>query len=310
MSLKTKLKLFLGIVITILVVYYSFKSIGGLDLHMLMHARVDWFLVFVSVVITIYSNYIRGLGYTLGIDPKIDRLTALQIVGIGHAANMVLPLHIGDGLRFAFFPSNYRALRRTKLVMIPALADSVAIVLISLLAVPFSGFKDPQVVRVLWILFFLCLVFVGLFLAAMYFMPRLRVYIDDYLTVGLLGMMFWVFVSYLLLLLATWIGLIACGFSLMLSLRMSFAVFAATNIIGFIPASPGSVGLFEYGVIIGLAGMGIQQSAALPAGLLLHFIQYAALLPLGAVLFILALHGKYGETVRKNILHRNRSKPE
>jgi uncharacterized membrane protein YbhN (UPF0104 family) len=78
---------------------------------------------------------------------------------------------------------------------------------------------------------------------------------------------------------------------------MSLAVFATTNLVGFIPASPGSVGLFEYGVIIGLAGLGIQQSVALPAGLLLHFIQYAALLPLGIVLSILAFHGKYGKAI-------------
>jgi uncharacterized membrane protein YbhN (UPF0104 family) len=300
--MKTKIKLLLGIIITILVIYYSFKTLGGFDLSDVFHLKTNWFLVFVSIVICAYSNYIRGLGYTLGIDPNINRLTALQIVGIGHAANMILPLHIGDGLRFAFFPENYTALRRTQLVMIPAIADSIAIIVISLLAVPFSGFKDPRFVNVLWILFFSCIALITLLLVIIYFIPRLRTYVHHYLTVGMLKMMLWVLFSYILLLLSIWVGLIAFGFSWEASLRMSLTIFATTNFVGFIPASPGAVGLFEYGVIIGLAGLGIQQSEALPAGLLLHLIQYAALLPLGLVLSILAFHGKYGKAF-KTILH-------
>ncbi|SFG17823.1 lysylphosphatidylglycerol synthase domain-containing protein [Sporolactobacillus nakayamae] len=298
MVTKIKFKLLLGIIITLLVVYYSFKTLGGLDLNTVFNSRINWFLVFGSVVLNIYSNYIRSLGYTLGIDPNINRLSALQIVGIGHAANMILPLHIGDGLRFAFFPDDYTALRRTKLLVIPAIADSIAIIVISLLAVPFSGFKDTKILTILWILFFSCIVLIVLLLIVIYFVPRLRSY---YLTIGMLKMMLWVLLSYILLLFSMWMGLIAFGFSWVTSLRMSLAVFATTNLVGFIPASPGSVGLFEYGVIIGLAGLGIQQSAALPAGLLLHFTQYAALLPLGIVLSILAFYGKYGKVIKRKL---------
>lgn len=53
-------------------------------------------------------------------------MTALQIVGLGHAANMVLPFHVGEGLRAAFFPKGYSAMRRTKLLIIPAFADFTA----------------------------------------------------------------------------------------------------------------------------------------------------------------------------------------
>ncbi|GAY76845.1 hypothetical protein NBRC111894_2399 [Sporolactobacillus inulinus] len=34
---------------------------------------------------------------------------------------------------------------------------------------------------------------------------------------------------------------------------------------------------------------------------MLHVIQYAALLPLGFVLFILALRGKYGKAVKRTL---------
>ncbi|WP_100489166.1 lysylphosphatidylglycerol synthase domain-containing protein [Sporolactobacillus pectinivorans] len=303
MSTKIKIKLLLGIIITIIVVYYSFKTLRGLNLDTLLNSNINWFLVIVSVIINIYANYVRSLGYTLGIDPNINRMNALQIVVIGHAANMILPLHIGDGLRFAFFPSDYHALRRTKLVMIPAFADFIAMIMISLFAVPFSGFKDHRLVSALWILFFLCIALIILLLAILYFVPRFRSYFNEFLNIHLLKMMLWVTFSYVLLLLATWVGLAACGFGIGASFRMSLAVFAATNLVGLVPSSPGAIGLFEDGVIIGLAGLGILQSEALTAGLLLHLIQYAALVPLGIILFIVALRGDYKEAI-KNMLRQ------
>jgi uncharacterized membrane protein YbhN (UPF0104 family) len=305
MSAKTKIKLFFGFILTAVVFYYLFRKLGrSLDLNHLLAMKINWFLAAVSVSLQMFSNYLRAMGYTLGIDPNINRITALQIVSIGHGANMILPLNIGDGLRFAFFPSDYNALRRTKLVMIPALADFVVIIILSLLAVPFAGFKDHRLVRILWILFFICIVAIVLTLLITYFVPRLRNYFNDFLNLGLLNMLFWVFLSWVALLFATWVGLMACGFHWLPSLRLSFAVFAATNLVNLIPSSPGAVGLYEYGVIIGLSGLGIQQSTALSIGLVLHLFQYSAFLPMGIVLFIMAVSGKYGKTIRTMLRQR------
>ncbi|WP_010632615.1 lysylphosphatidylglycerol synthase transmembrane domain-containing protein [Sporolactobacillus vineae] len=305
MSAKTKIKLFLGSLLTVLVFYYLFRKLGrSLNLNHLLTIKINWLLAAVSVFLQMFSNYLRAMGYTRGIDPNINRITALQIVSIGHGANMILPLNIGDGLRFAFFPSDYNALRRTKLVMIPALADFVVIITLSLLAVPFSGFRDHRLVRILWILFFICIIAIVLTLLVTYFVPRLRNYFNEFLNVGMLNMVFWVFLSWAALLLAIWIGLVACGFHWLPSLRLSFAVFAATNLVNLIPSSPGAVGLYEYGVIIGLAGLGIQQSTALSIGLVLHLFQYSAFLPMGLVLFIMAVSGKYGKTIRTMLRER------
>lgn len=307
MSHKTKLQLILGFIITAIIVYFSVRALGRLHPGVVIHSDINWILAAVSIVVYVYANYIRGLAFTYGIDPNIDRLAAFQIMGIGHAANMVLPLHAGEGLRYAFFPSNYTTRRRTELLLISAAADVVAIIMLSLLAVPFSGFKDQQLSKALWILAFLCIA-AGILLAVVVcFVPRLRSYAKGYMNLDTLKMMFWVFLSWALLLLSTWIGLVAFGFHMAESMRMSLAVFAATNIINFIPASPGAIGLFEYGTILGLGGLGISQTTSLSAGLLLHLIQYIALLPMGAVLYIMALHGKYGEALR-NMRHKNQKK--
>lgn len=298
MPIKTKLKLLIGIFLTAVTIYYSIGAIQALHPVSIFRSNVNWVLTTLSVAIFMYANYIRGLAYTLGIDRNMERMTAFQIVGIGHALNMVLPLHVGEGLRAAFFPSDYSALRRTELLIIPAFADFTAIMILSILAVPFAGFTDQNLLKALWILTFLCLAGYLLFVILIFFVPRLHSYARNYLNFGAVKMMFWVVLSWILLLISTWLGLVAFGFPWMASIRLSLAVFAATNIINFIPATPGAIGLFEYGTILGLGGLGIAQTTALSASLLLHLIQYAALLPLGLFLYLKALHGQYGGALR------------
>lgn len=298
MNRKLKLQLFFGIILTAAIVYFSFVVVERLNMSVIFKSDVNWLLVAVSVVIYMYSNYIRGLAYSRGIDPEMDRMTAFEIVGLGHALNMILPVHAGEGLRAAFFPSSYTVKRRTKLILISVLADAVVVIIISALTVPFAGIKDPTMLRVMWILLYCCL---GLLLAmalVFYFVPRIRNYVAEYLNLSLLKMTGWVALSWIILVAAFWLGLIAFGFKTVESIQMAFAVFVTTNIVNLIPASPGGIGLFEYGTVVGLGGFGVQAEVALSASLLLHLIQYMALLPLGVFLYIKAIHGKYGDTIR------------
>lgn len=299
MPAKLKRKLFIGIIVTAVIIYFCVRTLKGLHPGALFHMKIHWGLVVVSVIVYIYANYIRGLAFTLGIDREMDRMTAFQVMGIGHTANMIFPLHAGEGLRAAFFPPEYNAMRRTKLLIISAAADTIAIILFSLLAVPFSGFMNPALLKALWILAAVCIAGAVLFVIILLSVPRFRKYSKEYLSLDMAKMMFWVMLSWGLLLFSTWLGLAAFGFQGVEVVRMSLAVFAATNIINFIPASPGAIGLFEYGVILGLGGLGIDRSTALAVALLLHMIQYVALLPMGAVLYFHALHGKYGKALKE-----------
>ncbi|MDR3552107.1 MAG: UPF0104 family protein, partial [Clostridia bacterium] len=221
MSVKTKLKLIVGLIVTAVIVYFSVRTLGGLHPRTLLHSGINWWLVVISVAIYMYANYIRGLAYTRGIDPHLNHMIAFQIVGIGHTANMILPLHAGEGLRLAFFPSDYNTIRRTKLLAIPAYADFVAIMMLALLAVPFAGFKDPTLLKALWILSFISIAGVVLSLAIVFLVPRFRSYFNEFLNIGLVKMMIWVILSWILLLLSTWVGLVAFGFSAETSVRLS-----------------------------------------------------------------------------------------
>lgn len=299
-----KLQLIFGAIITTVIVYFSFCVIKEFRMNIDIPSNVNWALVFLSVVIYMYSNFIRGLAYSKGIDPEMDNMTALEIVGLGHALNMILPLHAGEGLRVVFFPSSYSVKRRTKLILISVLADAVVVIIISAMTVPFSGVTDPTMLRVMWILLYCCIGLLVLMAALVYFVPAIKNYVREYLNKSLLTMVMWVALSWIILVAAFWLGLVAFGFRLVESIQMAFAVFVVTNIVNLIPASPGGIGLFEYGTIVGLGGFGIEKSVALSASLLLHLIQYLALLPLGVFLYITAIHGKYGQAI-KDALKKN-----
>lgn len=298
MSLKKKIELLIGLIVTVVIVVFSVKSIQGLHPREVFRLKIDWGLTAVSVLIYMFANYIRGLAYTRGLDREIDRMTAFQIVGIGHALNMVLPLHAGEGLRFAFFPSDYSARRRTELLVIPATADFIAIILLSLLSIPLSGFRNAEILKTLALLSILCVAGCVLFFVVVLCVPSLRKHMKNYKPSAIAKMMAWVLLSWVLLLISTWVALVAFGFHWKHSLSLSLAVFAVTNIINFIPASPGAIGLFEYATILALGGLGIAEGTALSASLMLHLIQYIALLPMGAVLYLMAIHGKYGKAVK------------
>jgi uncharacterized membrane protein YbhN (UPF0104 family) len=93
----------------------------------------------------------------------------------------------------------------------------------------------------------------------------------------------------------------AYGYNAYDSIKMSFAIFAATNVVMLLPSTPGGIGLFEYGVVLGLEGFGITKFPAKEVGMLLHLIQYAALLPLGAWLYFHGFkHRPAGGTAEKH----------
>lgn len=298
MNRKIKLQLIFGVIITAVIVYFSIYVIKSLNMSVIFRADVNWGLVALAVLIYIYSNYIRGLAFSRGIDPEMNRITALEIVGLGHALNMVLPLHAGEGLRLAFFPSSYPVARRTKLLLISFAADSVIVLIITALTVPFAGFTDRTLLNAMWIVLYIVIGLLAVFAALIVFVPRIKNYVKEYLNRSLLKMTFWVALSWIMLVSVNWLGLVAFGFEPVASIKMALAVFVATNIVNLVPASPGAIGLFEYGTIVALQGFGVDKNVALSASLLLHVIQYLALLPLGTFLYIKVMRGKYAEAVK------------
>lgn len=292
MGKKLAIRIIAGVFISIVIIYYSIRSIGSLNPALLFDANINWWLVCTSAAVFACSVFIRAMVYPFGINKKIGIMEAFQIVAVSNAANMLLPLHAGELFRFSMFPHDFSAAKRTWLILIPAAADLLAVFTISELALPVSGFHNPAVVKILHVVSVIILAAIFILLVLLYCVPRLTFTSRHFSKNAVSKMIIWVFLSWIIMLMSIILGMMAYGYDFHQSVQMSFSIFASTNIVMLLPSSPGGIGLFEYGVVLGMEGFGIMTFPAKEIGMLLHLIQYVTLLPLGLWLLL-----------RRNIRH-------
>jgi hypothetical protein len=290
--LKMILEIVIGLVVSAIIIYFSLMSLDKFDPSQLLADRINWWLAVVSAVVFGIATLARGLAYTYGIDKELHWFTAWRITAVGNAANMVTPLRMGEGLRLALFPKGYKAAKRAKLIIIPGIGDVAVILLLSLLAILITGFNNPTVVKVLIIVSIVFFAAGLVVVILLHIIPRTRKIAKNNINKQTLFMMMWIFISWLLILISIYLGFLSIGFDILKSIGYSLACFVSMNIISFIPSSPGNIGLFESSVVLGLASMNAPNTPvpALVVGLLLHCIQYAVMLPLGLVLYLVGLH--------------------
>ncbi|MFT9078406.1 lysylphosphatidylglycerol synthase transmembrane domain-containing protein [Ethanoligenens sp.] len=291
MKKKMGIKIAVGLAITTVMIYMAARALGGFDPRMLFSSNVNWWLFLSAVLLFVGGQFFRVFVYPYGIDRKLSFGISCRIVLVGNMANLLLPLRAGEGLRFAFFPPRYSAPRRTRLLMMPGGTDVVVILLLSMLAVPLAaGNMHPSTVHMLKMAGIILAVLAVAVVVVGLLVGRFRRMIHRYCTLGFARTVGWVFCSWVLLLISSWVGLLAFQLPPAEAIRMAFAVFATSNIIMFIPSSPGGLGVFEYAVVLSLHFFGVPEPTAIPIALLLHLVQYAALLPLGTVAYLTGLH--------------------
>lgn len=291
-KIKRSLKVIFGIVITVAALFFGAKALEGLDPAKLLSAQINWWLIALSALIFTFSTIFRSLVYTLGIDPNMNFLEAWRIVAIGNAANMILPFRSGEGLRLALFPKSYTIIERTELTIIPGITDMVVILLLCIVAVYTSDFKNQYYVTIVKIAGFVFLGACALAISISICIPKLRLQITKILSRKFFRMFVWVILSWTAVLISIWVGFLALGYSSVRSAELIPGAFIGMNLIMFVPSSPGGIGLFEYSVVMGLGGLGVAPLSAKTAGLMLHVIQYITLLPLGAILYLTTFIGK------------------
>lgn len=289
-ALKRRLKLFFGIVITIASIYFTFKALEGLSLSDILSGHVNWWMAGLSTLAFCVSVVLRAMCYPFGLEKSLKFMDAWRIVAVGNAANMVLPLRSGEGVRLAFFPKRFSLVERTRLLLTPGLTDTVIIVIFCVIAVNFLHFRNTMFVSAAHILSFgflgLCLIVLLLVIV----IPKLRKVARSLVTRGYFEMIIWVVLSLLVMMFSVFLGFAAIGYNAADSLQYTLGAYVGMNLIMFLPSSPGGIGLFEYSIILGLTGLGMARIPAEFAALMLHAIQYAALLPVGAVMYLSFLH--------------------
>ena len=93
-------------------------------------------------------------------------------------------------------------------------------------------------------------------------------------------------ISCILTLLSTFTVFASFGLDPKTAFEFTFGSTGGINIIGLIPSSPGNIGVFEWSVTYGLDCLNADINTAKTAALILHAVQYLAVIPLGLIMYI------------------------
>lgn len=300
---KRQLKLLGGILVTAAAVYFFLQALKGLQISDVLEAGINWPLSALSAALFDLATLVRALAFPFGIEKGMSVMEAWQVVAIGNAANMLLPFRAGEGVRLAVFPQRYSAADRVRLSLITGMTDVAIILLLTFAAVSIAGFRNRTYMLFLRLAGYGFTAFCALLLLLLFAVPKTRPHVLAYLNRGTLDMALWTVLSWVVMVGSMWVAFLSFGYEPLRALALTFGAYAGLNLVCLIPSSPGNLGVFEYAVVLGMAGLGVARVPAQTAGLLLHVIQYAGLLPLGGILYARFLWSRGREETRRPAKH-------
>lgn len=300
-------QLAVGIAITCLFLFLAYRNLGDLNITRLLQYPVHYFYVLLAVFAFAFSQWFRALSWTRGLAPDVPLRKMFASVCIGNSSNMLLPFRMGEAVRimtigqvkkeYAVVGVNLIVERLLDVLILITLAVSVAFF------VPFEPAVEAKlhVIRNMMLLGLTgggLIVFILLKfrtqVAASSRMPVIvqklfgvfdRVFVLQSPLVIMRALIYlacsWGFVY-----LSTVFGLMAVGIYDSKAWIASLVVIVMTNLITLIPSAPGGIGIFQYACIYSLALFDVQAFQKAILSVLLHLIQYAALLPLGLYYFM------------------------
>lgn len=319
--MKKCVKLAVGIVFTVLFLYLSYRSVGKLDLKKVVTYPVNYFLMALSAFFFIVTQFFRSLAWSRGLRRELDTGRAFQGICLGMATSMVMPFKMGEAVRVAILGgkvddhgANWREKVRKEGVLdsyytaginivLERLLDVVILVILAAIAVFFIDFHSEVKEK---ITFLRNIILIGgafgvLFLGGLWWigqkyrfrsgwiqkmtgvMEKIAVIRSPGILVKVLG---YLVLSWLSIYLSTTIGLMSIGIGLNDLFPMALVVLILTNVAILLPTAPGGLGVFQYACIYSLGLFGVDGLTAAVSAVLLHLVQYLAVLPLGLYFFV------------------------
>jgi hypothetical protein len=307
--LKKYIKLAIGMLFTIIFLFFSYKSIGELDLRKVVTYPVNYFLVALSILFFIAAQWFRSLAWSRGMGRGFKTIQVFKAVCIGMAVNMVVPFRMGEALRIAVLGGTKDASysRVGVNIILERLMDVVILICLAVSTLFFTNFGIEIEKKIIWLrnLAIAGIVF-GVAITGILRWLYLNSKSQPAWLVKLLGYIekaglikspkvilyagFYLLLSWLCVYICTLLGILSVGAELGKALPASLTVLTMTNLAMLIPAAPGGIGVFQYACIYSLELYKVASIQAAVLAILLHLIQYAAMLPLGFYYFIT---GKY-----------------
>ncbi len=312
---KNPLKYILGILVTSLALWLSFKNLDWKTLKG-SFSQVNLLWIIPAVFTILLSVYIVGLRWQLLVKSKthMKMWDIFRYNIISQYANIIIPARIGELFKAWFAAKKYPVSGSYLLgtIFIEKITETFVFIILLVLAPLMVTFQTQLKGHRLFLIFSVLLIPLTIFLvwkraAVLRWLTYISKILPGKLRTRVLGfiekgmeafsllknikILFWVvFLTLLTLFTQVVTNLIlfkAYGFQLSFFKALLLQVILTIGMT--LPSVPGKIGIFEYTVLLVLTMFNIEKSAALSYGLMLHVISYLPKIILGFI-FIANLH--------------------
>ncbi|WP_027416550.1 lysylphosphatidylglycerol synthase transmembrane domain-containing protein [Aneurinibacillus terranovensis] len=301
------IQLAIGCALTCIFFYLAYREIGPLDIVRIFEYPIHYLYVILAIFAFMVSQYFRALSWSRGMAPNIGTKRMFASVCMGNGSNMLLPFRMGEAVRILTVSQSekrFYAIAGINL-LIERLLDVAILMLLALMVAFFVPFESAVQVK-LSLIRHIMLLGVACGSIALFILLRFRhsevlvnrlpdkvkkllSFFNGFVILQspfvFMRTFFYLVCSWGCVYLSTVLGLKAVGLDNGVSLLASLVVIVMTNLIMLIPSAPGGIGVFQYGCTYALSLFHISALQMAILAVLLHLIQYAALLPLSLFFF-------------------------
>jgi len=303
-------KLILGLFISSLFIYLSFKGIDLKGVTGGIKAAKPIYL-FYTAGLLILLQVLRSYRWGVILNPvkKVDQFSLFSVTSVGFLAVIAIPARIGELAR-PYLISTQKDIKMTSAVgtiLVERVFDSLTILLTFFIVVSYTSLP-PWLIKTSMIFLFISLAFLGFIILCIYkrdsslriltpllkklpgksylkLMELINHLIDGFeiISNGKL-ILFLAFLSILIWVIdASAIYMLFFAFDINLPLSAAFVLMVIIILGITIPTAPGFVGNWHFFCILGLSLFGISKTNALTYAIVLHFLSIGVIVILGLI---------------------------
>ncbi len=307
------LKFIISILVSLSLVYYSFKDLQWEPFWLALRSINYWILV-VGAIVLIFSNVVRAARWRILLSPQkmVGRKHLFEAVMMGYMGNNVLPFKLGEVLRAVVVAKRHH-------MKVSGVGASIVVergvdmfsflILAGIYGLLVPSFETARLLSFLGLLALLIVIIFGFWVNRQHdrFSRRVEIWTEKMTEAGhpkRAGHLMSIFKGletiwrmpkplhviaqtsflWLLYLLVTILGLAAFDFNLnmMELLEVSMVLLIFTTLSLAIPAAPGYVGTYHGAVLAALMIFNIEDNHARAFAIVLHLLNYLIYTPTGA----------------------------
>ena len=296
MILDKKNKLFkflLGFIISSFLVYYSIQSFN-LNNFKEMIIKIDYKLIFLSIILLMISVYLRGLRWRILLDDNYSKNFLYKAQLIGYFGNNILPLRLGEILKSYIVGEKYKISKSIIFgsIILERILDMfiVGLFILVIFIINANFLFSINIALFYGLLFIAIIGLIGVFIAynkinfKVNKSSKISLMIND-LYIGFANLNNRNFIYALSFSIVIWliylfqVYLMQCAFYLDLTINQSLILLVISTAAISIPALPGNFGTFEGAVVYSLSLFNIVDNFGF--AFILHSISFVPYTILG-----------------------------